>query len=332
MSMGREYLVLMNRNQTECDLFLMSPPTSGDYKKSDQNHLYLYKNEKEQIFYRIQDSVFKLEIPQSIKGKKEFKFEQSEIKPVKCENLEICTTVLGMTSKARHTHQTKSESYKFNGTDFTKEIETLKKKVEAAKAEFAAAEQEYAAAEQEYLDEKLNKEIETAKAEFEAAKQELDKKTGATKAEFATAKQKYLDKKNLLLNKLFFFSSSSSTVSKPSKKKLECFREELDDKSYVHLILQNKLDLLLFILKGPIKTPQAFDKKINEFFKGKDCNLKLHLLEGSTNEVLNKMYKIIGGEIENDYFPQDLKDYIYNVQLSKAGATMGYRIANPYGI
>jgi len=87
----------------ECDLFLMSPPTSGDYKKLDQNHLYLYKNEKEQIFYRIQDSVFKLEIRQSIKGKKEFKFEQSEINPVKCENLEICTTVLVMTSKAGHT-------------------------------------------------------------------------------------------------------------------------------------------------------------------------------------------------------------------------------------
>jgi len=93
---------------TGCDLFLMSRPTSGDYKKSDQNHLYLYKNEKEQIFYRIQDSVFNLEIPQSIKGKKEFKFEQSEIKPVKCENLEICTTVLGMTSKAGHTHVTNS--------------------------------------------------------------------------------------------------------------------------------------------------------------------------------------------------------------------------------
>ncbi len=86
-----------------CELFLMSPSASGDYKKSDPNHLYLYKNDKEQICFRIEDSVFNLEIPQSIIDKKEFKFEQPEIKPDKCENLEICTTVLGMTSKAGHT-------------------------------------------------------------------------------------------------------------------------------------------------------------------------------------------------------------------------------------
>ncbi len=102
-----------------CDLFLMSQQKSGYYKKSDQNNLYLYKNEKEQFVFRIQDSVFNLEIPQSIKDKKEFKFEQPEIKPIKCENLEICTTVLGMTSKAGHTQTNDQKKTLISATQLT---------------------------------------------------------------------------------------------------------------------------------------------------------------------------------------------------------------------
>lgn len=113
---GSHYYMYGNTNETQwkltelldesnkgCDVYLMSPVKPEQYKKSDKNHLYLYKNDEHKICYRMDNKIIMLEdeksqIPKHINTTK-LEFDQPEHNPKKYDNyLYYISAILDITS------------------------------------------------------------------------------------------------------------------------------------------------------------------------------------------------------------------------------------------
>lgn len=91
----------MHRNFYGCDLFLMSG--NLNIKKSDKNHLYLYKDATERFYYKTQDNKNHYLDDQAIKAVlKNKNFDQPAARPSPCTMHEVCSLVLKETSKRGH--------------------------------------------------------------------------------------------------------------------------------------------------------------------------------------------------------------------------------------
>lgn len=91
---------IKSESEPGCDLFLMSSEIDV-IKISDKNHLYLYKDKKEKIYYKIQgkDENQYLE-DMEIKGSlKDEAFNQPMENPIRCKKNAPCSTVLKETLK-----------------------------------------------------------------------------------------------------------------------------------------------------------------------------------------------------------------------------------------
>ena len=100
---------LVPYNDNECDLFLMPPEDKPQI--SDTNHLYLYKNEREEFYYRtniddveathileLKDSAIKTALASE-------KFDQDVKQPHRCDNELIYKAVFAKTAAKGHTHE-----------------------------------------------------------------------------------------------------------------------------------------------------------------------------------------------------------------------------------
>lgn len=87
-----------------CDLFLMSPPTtSGNYKKSNPNHLYLYKRDNGEIFYIMGNENKEHNVSVTNELKSKLIFNQPETDPIKSNKPDVNTAILTITSERGHT-------------------------------------------------------------------------------------------------------------------------------------------------------------------------------------------------------------------------------------
>ncbi len=96
--------------EKRCDLFLMSG--GPEIKISDQNHLYLYKGDKGQFYYKIKDNDEEQYLKLSDEVTKEVLKEAElnrEVTPLnKCSDEQICEAVFAETSKKGHTSEART--------------------------------------------------------------------------------------------------------------------------------------------------------------------------------------------------------------------------------
>lgn len=87
------------KNSEGCDLFLMAH--NKPYKNSTLNQLYLYKNEKNKLFYLKNNIEIYLEENEFTRSSaiNTLKFEEKSENPVKCDNTEFVDNILAITSK-----------------------------------------------------------------------------------------------------------------------------------------------------------------------------------------------------------------------------------------
>ncbi len=103
-----------------CDVFFMSPPSESECLISDQNHLYLYQDKKQNTFYRyqVEGRNYDFPLPYSIDSSL---FKQQEKAPRRCENDKLCHAVLKTTSERGHTlnytNKEKKDYYKYMSTE-----------------------------------------------------------------------------------------------------------------------------------------------------------------------------------------------------------------------